>query len=283
MSAPAINPAPRERREPGIRPGRHRRIERAPLPPGASLVETIPYTLTHRLLREVLEHRGCLELSGPGGTGKTFAVDAYFADRASDAVKIHLESRVHGWGFLRRLVEELGGVPGGGSEALMDALRDAVGGRHVYVYVDEADLLNRDSLRVLRYLRDQRDLWMAFVLVGTDFAPAYAKVPELWSRVTRRVSFAPLEGTSLVSALAAYHPFLAAADAPLLLAIDAEHCQGNWRVWTTELETLLEYAARLGVAGLTREVAAAALGVTADASRARRGSRPLRAARGARP
>ena len=258
-------------------------IERSPLPEGATLVETIPYQLTRRLLREILPRRGALEVTGRGGTGKTFTVDDYFArNPALDLVKIHLEAKVRGNGFLRRLVEELGGKPDPSwdGQRLMKELRALVGPRRLYVYVDEADLLNRDSLRQIRYLRDQRDLHIAWVLVGTTFANAYRLVPELWSRVTRRVTFDSLAGDALTGALAAYHPFLAAADPAILARIDEEHCQGNWRVWSEVLPDLLDYAARLETDGLTTAVAAAVLGVTVDRNRAKpkRGG-PVRPAR----
>ena len=273
MSAVAIRPLQAD--DEGARPGR-RRVERAPLPAGASLVETVPYRLTQRLLREVLGHRGCLEVSGPGGCGKTFAVDAHFERAEVDVVKVHLYAAVHGYGFVRRLIAELGGDPVGDAEGLMAALREAVGTRRVYVYVDEADNLNTDSLRVIRYLRDQRDLWIAFVLVGSSFQKAYRRVPELDTRVTRRVNFAPLAGRALADTLAAYHPFLATAEPDLIRRIDAEHCKGNWRSWSTMLETLLEYAARVGETALTPQLAAAALGVTVDVARAARGTRARR-------
>lgn len=251
-------------------------VERAPLRAGACLVATVPYQLTHRLLGEVMEHRGCLIVQGEGGTGKTFAVDDYFVRHKCDVVKIHLENKANGYGFLRRLVEKLGGTPWGDGEQLMEELRDAVRGRHVFVYIDEADLLNRDSLRQIRYLRDQRDLHIAFVLVGSNFREAYAKVPELWSRVTRRVPFGPLSTETLAVTLAAFHPLLASADADLLLRIDREHCHGLWRVWATVLDALVDYAERMKIETLTPAVAQAVLGVSIDPARLAkpRGSRP---------
>jgi DNA transposition AAA+ family ATPase len=270
-------------------------IERAPLPDGASVVETVPYRLTQRVLAEIEDRRGCAEITGLGGTGKTFAVDDFFTRHAEiEVTKIHLEDRVKGHGFLRRLIAELMVErdprlddadasdlvdPALNGRQLMRRLRSVVGARHVYVYVDEADLLNRDSLRQIRYLRDQRDIHIAWVLVGTNFAEAYRLVPELWSRVNRRVCFDPLPSDALTTTLAAYHPFFAAADPHLLAAIDAEHCRGNWRVWSEVFLDLVDYAARMHAAGLTAEVAAAVLGVTVDRHR----SRPPRGSAARRP
>ena len=255
------------------------RIEPAPLPMGAANVSTVPFEVCQRLLREVLAHRGCLEVSGLGGTGKTHAVDYFFAHSDRDVVKIHLENRVKGYTFLRRVVALLGGDAKGDGPALMAELRELCKGRRVYIYVDEADLLNMDSLRQIRYLRDQRDLHIAWVLVGSDFRKAYRLVPELWSRVTRRVSFDPMIGAGLLVTLAAFHPFLADADPALLLRIDAEHCQGNWRVWSVTLNTLLDYAKRMGLTTLTEDLAAAALGVSVDHHRATPGLAAIRAQR----
>ena len=257
------------------------KIERAPLPDGANLVPTVPFTMAQRMLVEIMDERGCLEVTGEGGLGKTFCADSFFAEHDSDVVKIHLEGKVHGYGFLRRLVIGLGGVAGpeDSGQTLMTALRAAVGSRRVYVYVDEANLLNVESLRQIRYLRDQRDIHIAFVLVGTDFRQAYRGVPELWSRVTRRIAFDRLEGATLLAALAAYHPFLATADKDLLLRIDSEHCRGNWRVWSSVLPVLIDRANRIGSPVLTVEVASAVLGVMVDRRRAKvRGSAARRPA-----
>lgn len=244
--------------------------EPEPLPTGASIVHTPWYDLTHRLLREVMQHRGCLQVQGPGGVGKTRTVDDFFTGGDHDVVKLHLESRPKGYAFLRRLVVALGGSEHGDAEALMGQLRAVVGTRRVYVYIDEADLLSRDSLRQIRYLRDQRDLHIAFVLVGSDFREAFKLVPELWSRITRRVTFEPLSADTLVRTLAAYHPFLAGADADLLKAIDEQHCRGIFRVWSVTLAALLDYADRMAATALTEAVAKAVLGVVVDRARAKR-------------
>ncbi len=258
----------------------------APLPAGAEFVETPATALAHRFLEEAARHAGMLEIAGEGGTGKTQAVDRWFAARRPEVVKIHLENRAKGYEFLRRLVTGLGGRADGDGVALMAQLEAVVGDRMVYVFVDEADLLNRDSLRQVRYLRDQAvravdPLRLVFVLVGNNFRPAYALVPELYSRVTHRVSFDPLEGAPLVTALRAYHPLLAGADELLLLQIDREFCHGVWRLWANTLVKLIDYCARLRVSTRTAEAAAAALGASIGSTRppaaGRGNARPLRA------
>jgi DNA transposition AAA+ family ATPase len=243
------------------------KLKRAPLPPGATLVKTPPYLLTQRAIRELGRERGALTVSGSPGTGKTFTVDDYFAAHDSDVIKIHIPGTDRGYAFLRRVVRRLGGVDSGDVDDLLAELTETVGDRRLLIYVDEAHRLNIDSLRQICFIRDQVDLDVSFILVGSDFRRAYRIVPELWSRVTHRTSFDPLEGDALVAALAAFHPFLRDADPSLLRRIDEQHCRGNWRVWTLTLEKL-QSRARALKSGLTEQVAAAALGTSVDVQRA---------------
>ena len=255
-----------------------------PLPEGAAIVQTLPFIATHRLLPDLLDRRSAVEISGEPGTGKTCAVDEYFARVDVDLEKIHLAGRTTGYGFLRRLVRGLGGKPepGDDAEELMVKLREVTKGRRIYVYVDEADLLNVQSLRQIRFIRDQRDIHIAWVLVGSNFERAYKVCPELRSRIPFRVCFDLPEGEEWLSQLAGYHPFLASADPALLLKIDREHCHGNWRVWSETLITLLDYAERQGMTTLTARLASQVLGVSAARRRTPKGSsaqRPRRVLR----
>lgn len=250
------------------------KLAQTPVPDGATVVRTLPFVATHQLLADLLDRRGGLEISGEPGSGKTFAVDAYFASVDVDLVKIHLASRPTGYGFLRKLVLELGGDPARDDDGddLMAHLRAVTNGRRLYAYVDEADLLNVQSLRQIRYIRDQRDIYLAWVLVGSDFQRAYKVCPELRSRLAWRVCFDPAEGDELLAQLAGYHPFLAGADPALLLRIDREHCRGNWRLWSETLITLLDYAERQELATLTETLASQVLGISAGRPRKPKGS-----------
>jgi DNA transposition AAA+ family ATPase len=242
------------------------KLKRAPLPPGATLVETPPYLLTHRAIRELARERGALTVSGTPGAGKTFTVDDYFSSNDCDVIKIHIPGTDRGYAFLRRLVRRLGGSDVGDVDELLEELVKVVGPRKLIIYVDEAHRLNIDSLRQICFIRDDEDLAVSFVLVGSDFRKAYRTVPELWSRVTHRTSFDPLTGQALLLALAAFHPFLRDADPSLLLRIDEQHCRGNWRVWTETLKKL-QSRSRAFKTGLTEQVAAAVLGISIDVQR----------------
>lgn len=242
-------------------------IDRAPLPPGAALVETPPFLLTHRAIRELKRERGALTVSGTPGAGKTFAVDDHFASNEYDVIKIHIPGTDRGYAFLRRVVRTLGRDDTGDVDVLLERLVEAVGTRKLFVYIDEAHRLNIDSLRQICFILDLRELCVSFILVGSDFRKAYRTVPELWSRVTHRTSFDPLTGQALLAALAAFHPYLRDADPTLLLRIDDQHCRGNWRVWTETLKKLQDRS-RAYKSGLTEQVAAAVLGISVDVQRA---------------
>jgi len=250
------------------------KLDPTPIPDGAAIVRTLPFTVTHKLISDLLPRRGAVEVSGGPGCGKTKAVDEFFASNDVVFVKIHLVSRLTGYGFLRKLISELGGDPRGDGDELIAELRRLVDGRCLYVYIDEADLLNVHSLRQIRYLLDQRDIHIAWVLVGSNFERAYKVCPELRSRVSFRVCFDPLAEAELVAHLAQFHPFLASGESDLLLRIDRQHCHGNWRVWSETLITLLDYAERQGITTLTQALAGQVLGVSAARPRKRRGTRP---------
>ena len=242
------------------------KLKRAALPLGATLVATPPYLLTHRAISELLSERGALTVSGTPGAGKTFTVDDYFASHDCDIIKIHIPGTDRGYAFLRRVVRALKGSDAGDVDALLKELAAKVGTRKLIIYVDEAHRLNIDSLRQICFIRDEEDLAVSFILVGSDFRQVYRTVPELWSRVTHRTSFDPFTGQALLHALAAFHPFLRDADPSLLLRIDNQHCRGNWRVWTDTLKKL-QSRARAFQTGLTEQVAAAVLGISVDVQR----------------
>lgn len=248
-------------------------VEPEALPDGAAQVETIYFALVHRFCDEILDHHGILKIWGKPGRGKTRAVDDYC--KTTDAelvVKLHLASKARGNAILRELCEGLHESTAGDGLALIETATEALWGRRVLIYIDEADQSNRDGLRHLRFIYDARDvknlalglpprkMLFGIVLVGNDFHLNERLAPELFSRVTRRVEFKPLEGKALLDALRVYHPLFAGADETLLKTIDREQCKGEWRAWRLLLETYVEYAGRIGVTTLVRDVVAQALG-----------------------
>lgn len=240
--------------------------------PGTVPVPTPPFSLVQRFIEQVVALSGLLLVTGPGGTGKTYAVH-YACDRLEvPAVRLHLAGTTRAGGVLREILGTFE-LPADGTEAILrERVRHFLAGRRFVLYVDEANLLTTEALRLLRYLHDQPDAAFALVFTGTDFRRAFAGVPEFDSRVKRRVAFGPLAGAELIRALAATHPVFAASDPEILRSIDRQYARGLWRQWAT----VLEYAL---VAGATPEggigiaMARGILGGTAPAGTSPRGKR----------
>lgn len=226
------------------------------LPAGASTVPTQPFEAVQVFGRQIISMGRIMCVTGDPGTGKTYATDCFAASLDVLVVKLHLGDRARGHEVLRALLETLGEPAGARGRLLLENARESLTGRQILIYVDEAHLLNREALRQLRWLYDQRGMRFGLVMTGVSFAEAFAKVPEFDSRVARRVHFTRLDRSTLVPSLAAMHPILAATDPDLLRSIDSRYCSGLWRHWRNVLETAVGYGAT-PESGLTEKIAAA--------------------------
>ena len=92
------------------------------------------------------------------------------------------------------------------------------------------------------------------MLVGPGVSRAVAQVPELDSRVSRRIVVKELTGKQMLELLPQLHPTLKDTE-PAVLTSLAESARGNLRQWAR----VLEIAGHLGVdesTGITSPVAA---------------------------
>lgn len=239
--------------------------------PGTSAVETVHFQLVQHLCDQVLALAGILLVRGPGGSGKTYAV-TYWTDRASvPVVFLHLLKRTSDTAMLRAILSKLDQPTDGTGEILGQRASGALVGRELVIFVDEANLLNLEALRTLRYLHDQKQARFALVMTGVDFGRPFAGIPEFSSRLKREVRFEPLTGSVLMTALAATHPTLAKTDRQILRAIDRQYAHGLWRHWAN----VLEYALTAGATpdtGITAAIARGMLGgLPSDRSSGKRG------------
>lgn len=234
------------------------------LPLGAARVLTEPFEAVQRFGQQVLALAGILLIVGPSGTGKTYAADTLCSSLGVPVVKLHLGSRARGFDVLRSLLEELGLPSTSNGRLLLQEARDALIGRVLVIYVDEAHRLNAEALQQIRYLFDQHGMRFALVMTGVDFKEAFASTPELATRITRRVCFAPMKGAELVASLKRHHPILAATEDETLRHIDRYACRGVWRLWETVLVSAAGYGAS-ATTGITDETAAQVLGGMAPA------------------
>jgi Cdc6-like AAA superfamily ATPase len=243
-------------------------VHPATLPKGACCVVTEPYELTQVVLSGELEAMmndpefpALVLITGPVGTGKTYAVTSWcksVVDRAK-TIFAKCDPSAKGYEIIRVLLRQAKLSDQGTGAQLMDRLIEWLRNRVVIVVLDDANVLTSQSLRHLRRLIDEDDMKFVLVMIGTDFSLAKQVAPEIPSRRTGAVSFGPLKGAGLVKALKAYHELLRNTDAELLKRIDKQHCHGEWRAWRSILKKLIAGAAAAGEHSVTEEIASAAV------------------------
>jgi DNA transposition AAA+ family ATPase len=234
------------------------------LPIGALPIPTEPFEAVQAFGRQVLALAGILLILGPSGTGKTYSADTLCATLGVPVVKLHLGSRARGFDVLRTMLQELGLPSTSTGRLLLEEAREALRGRVLVIYVDEAHNLNAEALQQIRYLFDQRDACFALVLTAVDFSGAYASTPELATRISRQVEFGPLRGVALLKALKAHHPILKATTDEVLRRLDQYACRGVWRRWENVLVSAAGYGAS-ATSGITDEIAGLVLGAVPPA------------------
>lgn len=215
-------------------------IMREALPTGGRLVRTASFQLVQELGRVVFEIHGMLVVEGTSGAGKTTAVEHLLATLPAECVTVHLGNLAEGYELGRDLAELLGArnlAPGG--RAVRKALKALLKDCNVVIFVDDADRLDSDGLRCLRFLWDQPGRTWCLILAGSDFDKAFALVPELANRQGRYAPFDPLTGATLVKVLQSLHPLFAKTDEAVLKAMDASSCHGVFVRWTILLAALL--------------------------------------------
>jgi DNA transposition AAA+ family ATPase len=239
--------------------------EPSPLPLGATRILTEPYQAVQEFGRQVLALAGILLIVGPSGTGKTFSADSLCSTLGVPIVKLHLGAKARGHEVLRALLEQLGLPTTSNGRLLLQEAREALIGRKLVIHVDEAHRLNAEALQQIRYLFDQHGMRFALVMTAVDFKDAFASTPELATRITRQVDFAPLRGAELLASLKAHHRILAATDDEALRHLDRLACRGVWRRWENVLVTAAGYGATSS-SGITDEIAARVLGAVPSAA-----------------
>lgn len=233
--------------------------EPEPLPVGADPVATEPFEAVRQFGSHILALAGIMLVVGEPGTGKTYAVDSFASSLSIPVIKLHLVQRTRGNEILRKLLEALDLPTTATSTVLLEMARDALLGRELLLYIDEAHLLNREALQQVRWLFDQRGMRFGLILTGSDFKDAFASAPELKSRIARAVRFEKLSGRALVTAVQKHHPIFAATEPALLKELDRRYCAGLWRNWKHLLIAAAGYGANAET-GITREIAEGSLG-----------------------
>lgn len=209
-----------------------------------------------------VRQKAMLLLDGPPGTGKSTTAAACVAQAAGAGVPtayLAIPERPSPTDLLRLIIEALAGVPGVGSKHEMEnevrALLSAFGG---VLVVDEVQNLQRSGLQELRYLHDDGQTNVTFLLVGWQAEAVIRAHPDLDSRIRYRVPFQPINRADVPGIVRQLHPVVAEADEHLLWAVDDRYGHGILRQWSSFIACA---ESLLGNNPLTLEDADALLGI----------------------
>lgn len=199
---------------------------------------------------------GILLTEGPPGRGKSFAVDLAAARLGLPTYWVDMPHRPKGNETLVRVYKAITGwdpPPRTRHWALTDDVVSLLEGDRCALVIDESQNVDRESLRVLRYVHDRRSTRFVLVLVGVDLRRHLHAVPELLSRVGRTVLAPEITVRQATAVLSSYHPIFKATE-PAVIAEMWEWAKGNFRNWAHILFTAKSLD--LGADGLTTKEAA---------------------------
>jgi DNA transposition AAA+ family ATPase len=214
---------------------------------GARTLETPGLREIRIAARQLYGDGGILLVDGKPGVGKTFGtrfvlteigIPVYWADMPDTPKGKEANARIFaavtGHRAPHRMTEY----------ALTEETVDVLDGLRAALAIDEAQNMTKSALRQLRYLHDRPTTDVLLILIGAGVERAVAQVPELDSRVGRRVHVGELPTKQLSDFLSEFHPVLAATSPDVRVTL-AEFARGNLRRWAR----VVEVASHLGADG----------------------------------
>lgn len=196
-------------------------------------------------------------ISGPVGTGKTFAALSTFERLVADGSRafwITMPDRPTKRMVLARLFDEvLGGDPKGLSEydltsQLVEHLSDLTRDGGCVVFIDEAHRLRASGLQTVRHLhqrlRMERDAQLTVVCIGSDLDTVLRDAPELLDRIEECHTLSPIPRAQVVATVSRLHPILEHTRPAVLLRLDDDYAHGRMRPWAKLLRGALRVGAK---------------------------------------
>ena len=205
---------------------------------GAATLDTPGLRETRLAVRQLFDEGGIILIDGKPGVGKTFGtrhalasldVPVHWADMPDTPKGKEANARIFTAVTGRRPSMRMT------EYALTEETVDVLDGLRVVLAIDEAQNMTRSALRQVRYLHDRPTTRALLVLLGPGVSKVVAQVPELDSRVSRRVHVKELTGTQLRELLPRFHPFFAATPSEVLVKLGC-YARGNLRNWARILE-----------------------------------------------
>ncbi len=216
----------------------------APLPEhlpglkGAATITTPGLREIQHAISQLYDSGGILLIDGKPGVGKTFGTKHVLTELG---VRVHwadMPDTPKGKEANARIFTAVTGrrpPPRMTEYALTDETVDVLDGLKAVLVVDEAQNMTKSALRQLRYLHDRPTTKALLVLLGPSVINVVTQVPELDSRVARRVHVKELTSAQLRDLLPQFHPILAAMSESVRVRL-AEYARGNLRQWARVLE-----------------------------------------------
>lgn len=187
---------------------------------------------------QLYDHGGIIVVDGDPGVGKTFGtthvlstldVRVHWADMPDTPKGKEANARIYTAVTGRRPPMRMT------EYALTDETVDVLEGLKAVLVVDEAQNMTRSALRQLRYLHDRPTTKALLILLGPGVSRVVAQVPELDSRVARRIHVKELTGPQMRELLPQLHPLLANTADDVLVQL-AAYARGILRRWARVLE-----------------------------------------------
>ena len=206
---------------------------------GASIIRTPGLMEIQHAVTQLYDSGGIILIDGKPGVGKTFGtkyvltqlgVNVHWADMPDTPKGKEANARIFTAVTGRRPPLRMT------EYALTDETVDVLDGLKAVLVVDEAQNMTKGALRQLRYLHDRLTTKALLVLLGPGVANVVTQVPELDSRVARRVHVKELNGAQLRDLLPNLHPAFAEMSEEVRIQL-AAYAKGNLRQWARVLET----------------------------------------------
>ena len=223
---------------------------------GAATVETPGLREIRVAVTHLFEDGGIILVDGKPGVGKTFGTKFVLSGLDVPVHWVDMPDTPRGKEANARIFTAVTGrrPPARMTEfALTEETVDVLDGLNAVLVIDEAQNMTTSALRQVRYLHDRPTTNALLILVGPGVSRVVEQVPELDSRVSRRIRVKELEYKQLHLLLPQLHPVLAATSQQILVDL-AETATGNLRRWARVLE-IAEHLGAQSDSGITKTMA----------------------------
>jgi len=205
---------------------------------GAKTIETPGLREIKVVVEQLFGDSGIILIDGKPGVGKTFGTKHVLASVDVPVHWVDMPDTPKGKEANTRIFMAVTGrrPPDRMTEfALTQETVDVLDGLESVLAIDEAQNMTSSALRQVRFLHDRPTTKALLILLGPGVTDVVRRVPELDSRVARRININALSGSQMRHLLPELHPMLAATDGDVITRL-SEYAKGNLRNWARIVE-----------------------------------------------